>query len=350
MFYSCYLYCQKSYHYGEDSHIKTQKIDWLLDNNCPLDSDSNDLTSMILYGKLNFTIYNSYLHKYNNKYFELIKRLYAMGKLCKDLTIDKYIRINPAEKCLNIDQMKWFDKNFKIKYNHDPYLENNVMIYPFYNFIHLQSDIGIINFVCKKIGDINKLKDLYEIFKKIISNCVYIHCFVTLETLYKNKLKETPGMLQFWQEFVNETLHHKNTDDINEEYSYDMNKEDFLWIITNKKVKSFPIQYIKKFKLELNDVVNYLKSNDKDIYKENKYYDNYYFFYSHHFIYCDEVFCDDYKNIKLKDLDKEIEGIDKNIQNVGDYIKYADKQTENTKYTKEYCQIVCNAIMKYMKN
>jgi hypothetical protein len=94
MIYSCFEFSK--------SKKINEKMIWLLKNNCPVIINGFDPI------KIFFT------RKFRN--IEFIKLLCEKYNISRDLTIEKYKKLNPVIRCDNIDDALWYNSNFKVNY------------------------------------------------------------------------------------------------------------------------------------------------------------------------------------------------------------------------------------------
>lgn len=320
--YSCILY----------SHSKLpqryKKINWLLDNNSPINIPKYNITKFFLfdfpckssshtYGTPFYIKNPPKLALFSGYYFDLIQRLFDMNLFETDLT-EKYPYITIgflSFHAISLNQIIWFDKNFKLntEYHVSP---NEFYNKCFGNPVYYSSIYGIQNrdvliYLIKKNPDylINAVNKL-NIFDQILRHKGSV--MLSLIEYYIKDEVDTNLEKISWKYFIERcsTTFYYGSDRL-------FKKENIIFGLKYKKIFNFPINIIKGLRLTLDDF-------NGDIYNSNTgivWTDG---------IHPDLLFPEDHPNIS-------------------DKIIKANKQSHDLeKFTKEFCIKEYKKIMKYI--
>lgn len=308
--YSCLLYCHNNI------KIKYKKVNWLLDNGCPIDIPKYDITKFFLF---------EYPRKhqigvFSYEYFTLLKRLFNMGLFNINLANNyKYISFGYlAFHCYDLNQIEWFTKNFKLNYEFhispEP-IYNSYFGNPFYYAsINGLNNLDVLIYLLKispyylieAVNKYNVLDNVLRYCNSTILSLVELYC---KNQIFKDLEKDT------WKHFT-ERLSTTFYKGINRYYK----KDNLIFGLKFGKIKEFSINVIKGLRLTLDDFKGDIVNTDSGVDWEGD-------------IHPDLLFPEDYDEQKAEEIKK--------VNN---------KSKDLKPFTKDFCLKEYQKIMDYINN
>jgi hypothetical protein len=232
-FYSCIEHCK-----NEKRH---DKLCWILghDNQKMLHTKSFEPTHYMLF----YFTYERWYLGFDDKHFRIIQKLHELNLLEKNLTTNKYEKINMDEICVTLEQLLWFEQNFNYLTNKSYYYGNTI-----FHCLEKSKDLELIEYLFKKYPnsvntpDLNmEIKLLEQLFVKYKLNDTYENQIAKIGLLYKYGFDNNDG--QAWRDLF----------DLNFDMNSQFDRNILVWILNNKKMKWFNWTLIKRYQLTLDD-------------------------------------------------------------------------------------------------